>query len=583
MPDTPLTRRFWLGQMAAYGLAFGQERVPHADPLIKLKRGHPRLILPETDMGRVRALVRDHPLARKLRDNLERDGEKLQTASPVDYKSPGQRLLTQSKRVLERVYTLALLYRLDAKPQYLERAVKELRAAALFPDWNPSHFLDVAEMTHAFAIGYDWLYPALSEVERDWIRGALVEKGLDPALAAYKQPDTWVNDDNTWNLVCNSGVSIGALALAEEEPDRARRVLDSAFDSIRRGVATYGPDGGWPEGPGYWHYGTRYVVHLLASLESAVDNDRGLSRSRGFDRTGRFRVYFTGPFGKTFNFGDSGDDASTAPEMFWLARRFDQPAYAWQEQIQTERSPRTDPLDIVWFYKDGKRPQGDEWPLDAYFSGIQTAFMRTSWEDPNAIFLGVKGGDNDYSHAHLDLGSFVLDAGGVRWGYVPDLDSNTEAHNTVLINNENQSRKAQARITRHEFGADLSWVQIDLTNAYPGKVKQLQRRIGIAQKQAVIILDTLSAEQPVEPLWGMLTEAEITLNGQSAALRKNDWTLSCEIRSPHHAVFDIVSTPTTKRLVARMGAKVNELSLNIVLTPHRTGQSKPVISKDFPV
>ncbi len=38
------------------------------------------------------------------------------------------------------------------------RALEELRAARVPSDWNPSHFLDVAEMSHAFAVGYDWLY-----------------------------------------------------------------------------------------------------------------------------------------------------------------------------------------------------------------------------------------------------------------------------------------------------------------------------------------------------------------------------------------------------------------------------------------
>ena len=98
----------------------------------------------------------------------------------------GPRLLAQSRHCLDRIYTLALLYRLDGKPQYLERAIRELRAAADFKDWNPSHFLDTAEMTHAFAIGYDWLYPALSPEERAWMRAALIEKGLNPALAAYE-------------------------------------------------------------------------------------------------------------------------------------------------------------------------------------------------------------------------------------------------------------------------------------------------------------------------------------------------------------------------------------------------------------
>jgi hypothetical protein len=239
------------------------------------------------------------------------------------------------------------------------------------------------------------------------------------------------------------------------------------------------------------------------------------------------------------------------------------------------------------------------WPTDAVFAGVQTAFLRTSWEDANAIFLAVKGGDNAASHAHLDLGSFVLDAGGVRWGYDPGPEdynvpayfgnkrftyfkTSTAAHNTVIIDGEDQDHRAEARITHHEFAADLSWVQIDLSRAYPGRVKQLQRRIGVAQKQAILIQDTLTAEQPVDLVWGMMTDADITLSGQMAELKKGDWTLSCEIRSPHHALFDVVTNQNTKKLVARVGAKVSELDLNIVLTPHRTGQARPNVTKRFP-
>jgi hypothetical protein len=589
-----ITRRLWLGQLAASGLAWAQTPAQ-----VFQARPHPRLILPDTGLPLIRGLAHEHPLARKLLDNLQRDADKLQTTPPAEYKLVGPRLLAQSRKVLERVYTLALLWRLNGQAQYLQRAVKELRAAALFPNWNPQHFLDVAEMTHAFAIGYDWLYAGLAQADRDWIRSAIVEKGLDPALLDYKDLAAWVMANHNWNLVCNCGVAMGALALADEEPDRSRAVLRNAFDSIPRALATYGPDGGWPEGPAYWNYATRYLVTLLAALETAEDYDHGFSQARGFDRTGRFRVYFTGPTGKTFNFADSVDDDGTAPEMFWLARRFVQPVYAWDEQRECERVPHADPLDLVWFYKDAKPPLGDEWPHDAIFPGVQTAFMRTSWEDPNALFLAVKGGDNKANHAHLDLGSFVFDAGGVRWAYDPGPDdynvagyfgprrftyfkTSTEAHNTIVIDGENQDHKAEARITRHEFGADLSWVQLDLSHAYPGKVKQLQRRIGLAQKQAVIIEDTLLADQPVDPVWGMMTDAEITFDGQTAELKKADWTLACEIRSPHHAVFDVVSVENTKKLVVRVGAKVTELDLNVVLIPHKTGAAKPVVTKRFP-
>ena len=568
--------------MAACGLAIAQGSEPTGDPLASLKQEHPRLILPDTGLERVRALIREYPEARKLLASLQREADKLRASPPVEYKLVNQRLLTQSRRVLERVYTFALLHRLDSDPAHLQGAIRELRAAALFPSWNPQHFIDVAEMTHAFAIGYDWLYGALAEPDRDWIRSALVEKGLDAALLAYKEQDDWVGQDTTLNLVCNSGVSIGALSVAHEEPERARRVLESALESIRAPLANYAPDGGWPEGPGFWNSGTRAFVCLLASLESALDLDADLARARGFERTGRFRVYFTSPIGRTFNFGDSTDDAAPAPEMFWLARRFNQPVYAWHEQMQVERLARIDPLDLIWFYKDAKRPQSDDWPTSALFTGVQTAFLRTAWDDPNAIYLAAKGGDNDNTHAHLDLGTFVLDAGGVRWAFDPEGDSSSGVHNVLMIDGESQNKKAQARITRHDFNPELCWVQIDLAGAYPGKVTQLQRRIGIAQKQAVIIQDILAAGQPVEPVWGLMTEAEVTSKGQIAELRKNDWILSCEIRSPHHAVFDVISKPSAKRLVIRLGAKVTELDLNVVLTPYRAGQPKPAINRQFP-
>jgi hypothetical protein len=59
----------------------------------------------------------------------------------------GRRLLGVSRRVLHRVSVLALAFRLTGSRPYLDRAAGEMRAAAAFKDWNPSHFLDVAEMT----------------------------------------------------------------------------------------------------------------------------------------------------------------------------------------------------------------------------------------------------------------------------------------------------------------------------------------------------------------------------------------------------------------------------------------------------
>jgi len=603
-----IPRRVLIGQLA-FLAAWAQT---DDDPLRQLHLAHPRLILPDSELDRLRGLVRDNPLAHRVYLDLEKESERLLTTPPSEYKLTGPRLRAVSRRVLDRVATLALMYRITQRDPYLRRAVLELRAAAAFRDWNPVVFTDTAEMTHAFALGYDWLYNALSPEERTLIRGAIVSKALDPVLPIYQRETAWVRDHYNGNIICNAGVGLGALAIAGDDKttdDKCGAVLRYAIDSIPHGLATYGVEGSWPEGPAYWESVTLYACAFFAALQTALGNDYGLSAAHGVDRAGRFRIYTTGPTGKFFNFADAVEDASLAPEMFWLAKRFASPVFSWSEQKALERSTHPDAYDLAWFDRDARSPaQPSPWPPDAIFRGVDIACFRSAWDDPNALFLAVKGGDNKAAHAHLDLGSFVFDAGSVRWASdlgTDDYDlpgyftrqrwsyyrTRTEAHNTLLIDDQNQDTRAEARITRQEFAPDLSWVQIDLSRANGSRVKQWLRRFGMAQRQAVLIEDSVRTDQPVEVIWGMMTDADITVSGQTALLRKNGWNLAAEIRTPRHAVFDKAPVPSMPpqaanpgfhKLIVRLGDKATEVDINIILTPYRDGQPKPKITVAFP-
>ena len=112
-------------------------------------------------------------------------------------------------------------------------------------------------MSHAFAIGYDWLHGALTAEEQATVREALIEKGLHPAAEAYAARAWWAADSFNWNNVCNGGIAIAALALADEEPDLCRPLLARALKGLPRALASYAPDGAWSEGPGYWGYATK--------------------------------------------------------------------------------------------------------------------------------------------------------------------------------------------------------------------------------------------------------------------------------------------------------------------------------------
>ncbi len=260
--------------------------------IAKAPRIHPRLFLGRGAEAALKQKIAGDPLLARAVARLTVEADGILPAAPVEHKKIGRRLLDQSRRCLARMTRLTLAYRLTGERKYLDRARTEMLAAAAFSDWNPSHFLDVAEMTAALAIGYDWLYEDLDAETRAAIRAAIVEKGLKPSLEVQ---GGWVTGTNNWNQVCHGGMTLGALAVLEDEPELAADIIARAIDGLPHAMAEYAPDGAGSEGPGYWAYGTSYNVVLINALESVLGMDFGLSQAEGFLKTADYYLHAAGP------------------------------------------------------------------------------------------------------------------------------------------------------------------------------------------------------------------------------------------------------------------------------------------------
>jgi hypothetical protein len=258
--------------LAAFGAAPSPVPVPAAANIFAhLNKAHPRLLATQADFAQLKERLATDTQLQAWHKKLQDQAQEILGAAPSRYEIPdGLRLLATSRRVQQRVYTMALLYRLDGDKRYAERAWQELDAAAGFSDWNPRHFLDTAEMTHAFAIGYDWLYDVWTPEQRATLQRAIVEKGFGPAMKLYRTHTSWTRMHHNWNQVCNGGIGMGALALADVEPQLAGEALHDALESVQIAMAEFAPDGAWKEGPGYWNYATFYNVLLLAGLQTAL-------------------------------------------------------------------------------------------------------------------------------------------------------------------------------------------------------------------------------------------------------------------------------------------------------------------------
>jgi hypothetical protein len=540
--------------------------------LRRLRLEHPRLLARARDFTALKQQLAASPDRGRWLRRLRKRAERILAAAPSRYEIPdGVRLLSASRRVLDRVYTLALLRWLDGDERYAARAWRELHTAAAFPDWNPGHFLDTAEMTHALAIGYDWLYHRWDEEQRSALRMAIVEKGLKPALACYRGTASfgrWVKAPHNWNQVCNGGIGMGALAVAEEQPELAGEILHAALQSLPLAMARFAPDGAWAEGPGYWRYATFYNVVFLAALETALGTDFGLSQSPGFSETGLFPIYLTGPLGRTFNYADGSDGTIRAPQMFWLARRFQQPAYA----VYRRRVAAPQALDLLWFDPRGDAQEAGGAPLDRYFRGVEVATFRSAWDDPNALFAGFKAGHNKVNHSHLDLGTFVLDALGSRWAVDLGADDynlpgywgqqrwtyyrmRAEGHNTLAINpgaGPDQDPTAAARILRFQSAPERAFAIADLTPAYAEHAHKVWRGLRLRERRQVLVQDEIEAEKPAEVWWFVHTPAAVQVSDdrRSATLVQGEARLWARILSPAAARFTVMGAeplPTSPR------------------------------------
>ena len=118
---------------------------------------------------------------------------------------------------------------LDCPAAFL-RAEQEMVSVCSFGDWNPSHFLDVGEMTMAVAIGYDWLFDKLSPETRRVVRESILQKGFAPSND--KQYNWFLKAENNWNQVCNTGLVYGALALLDSDSKEAAAVIERAMSSV---------------------------------------------------------------------------------------------------------------------------------------------------------------------------------------------------------------------------------------------------------------------------------------------------------------------------------------------------------------
>jgi len=557
-------RNFLLASAATIGFGLGLSRsVPlaaaaaptTAEVIDDVTSEHPRLLV--RDFAALRAKIDSSSVVRDWADRLVANARlELETAPQVHERPDGLRMTTTP--VVQRAYLLSFAHRVTGEQAFADRLWAELDNAAGWPDWNASYqFLETAAMCQAFAIGLDWMWDVWSEEQRTRLATAMHALGLQPGIRQFADGAFWTKANHNWNPVCNGGLTMGALAVAQLYPETAAELIVKGTETIPQALPSYAPDGGYPEGTGYWSYGTGYLILYLASLLSASGTAYELDDAPGLDGTGYYPLDLTGPLGKTFNYYDNGPASGHQAGTFWLASRYQQPALTDWAFAGVGEAPGV--LDVVLAEaNDLEEPQPRRWEqraLDHHYQKIGVVTSRSSWLGTDPLFAGIKGGYNRTNHSDLDLGTIVLDALGVRWAMELGTDDynlpgyfdstvggqrwtyyrrRTEGQNTMLFApgaDGGQTVTATATVARHESNSTGMITVVDLTPASP-LLSQHRRGVRTLENRAQVeIRDEFSLTEATDAWWFWHTDCAITISddGRTATLSQGEVRLVLRI------------------------------------------------------
>lgn len=538
---------------------------------------HPRLILTADRIEDLRRNVVEDEASRVWFEHVVVAADALLT-EPVQLDPVSRR------NTLHRMYNLGLAWHLTGNEAYAERAWKEMEAVAAFRAWyahnSMTDFLGIAYISRGMAIGYDWFYDFLTPEQRQTVREAIVGKALRYGQFGYDHPedprfasDHWIRGAHNWNPTSNGSLIMAAIAIGDEEPEAAGPILPLALRSIQVSLPGYSPAGAWKEGVYYWYFATNSVVELCASLDSAFGHDFGIGDTPGLNETGRFPLFMNGQAG-LFNWGDSHPYTNLPEEIFWLARKYEDPGlketYLQRLEAAGEGSFIQGGLKLfnqasraLLYYEPSARSEVDV-SASAYFPVTESVGMCNRWNDPLATYVGIKGGRNPVVHGTLSLGTFVLDAGGQRWvqqlggdnyglaGYWDyDLPAGqrwtyyrmrAEGQNTLLRDPGRAIDQTVPAVALATLDPATHTAVVDMTEALGGPVTRATRTVNLATDDRVMLRDRVELDGTTQLQWGVHTAAEINLSDdrRQATLQLNGLTMTVTLESElETAVFEI--------------------------------------------
>jgi len=546
-----------------------------------LKKSTPRIILTNDKLKQIKESIKKDTIVSAYYYFLYKNAESILTLPVLKREMTGRRLLTVSRDALSRIGILSTVFSISKEQRFLDKLNEEIIAVCSFSDWNPTHFLDAAEMAYGVAIGLDWSLNKLPASTVALAKKALVEKALKPSFE--KKYSHWIKIKNNWNQVCHGGLTVAAIVVADDHPSLAAEIIKRAVENMPVALQQYGPDGVYPEGASYWAYGTSYSVLTLSALQSAFNTDFNLDKTPGFLESALFVEMLTAPSGLYFNYFDSRTANAWTLEKYellsWFAKRTKNRNYFNDEEFLNAAknathnkllASRLSGAALYWISETRDLPE-EPFPENWKGDGINPLIMfKSRKSDPSKFYLAAKGGRANLSHGNMDAGSFIFELNDVRWSIDLGLQGYTQLEQTLGLKglwNSSQDSKRWTLLSKNNFGHSTLTVNnqlhqadgnatfisfldseehpegtFDLTALFPETLTSATRKFRKVSEKKLEIVDSLIPNNKTETItWALITQADATITDKGFSLNQDGKTLYVNLISPSEVNKKIIA------------------------------------------
>ncbi|WP_373497622.1 heparinase II/III family protein [Aquiflexum sp.] len=418
--------------------------------------------------------------------------------------------------------------------------------------------------------------------------------GWMSANANGRPPNNW----NPW--ICSNWIN--AALLLENDPAKRTALVHKAMEVLDEFLNPYPQDGGCDEGPSYWGAAAASLYDNISLLNLATDEAfQYVLEDEKVKNMGKFiyRAQISEDYFLNFADADPQPTMSAAmiyrygkdirdPDMMKFGAYYRDP-----EQTTLPRFHYFRNLFELFIQDEFKNAEkGLPLPKDVWLKDIQVLVARDHEGSSDGFFLAAKGGHNDESHNHNDIGNYVvyynghpllIDVG--RGTYTRKTFSDdrytiwynrSDYHNLPTVNGKTQLPGSQFKATQvsHQAKRNSPGMTLDISRAYPDEagINSWKRTLTLDRGKQVTITDDYDLTDANHITQHLMTiypavvtkPGTLTIPFMDGDGQKRDFTLTYDEKKMEASVEKIpLTAPEDKGIITKWGDNIYRINLEM--------------------